>query len=169
MKKSLHDRETRSFKRANKNRWALIVTTPFHTPTPCSYTQSPHHAVHFFRPREMSSKRPVSRFREVVPVAKVNRRERRDPRFEETAGQLNPDLFKKSYAFVDDLKKKEKQLLQKEVKKTKSTERKAQLQKLLLQMVRSLNPPCTHTHTHTHTPWESLQSCLNFNRTIKKL
>jgi ribosomal RNA-processing protein 36 len=83
----------------------------------------------------MSSKRPVSRFREVVPVAKDSRREIRDPRFEETAGQLNSDLFKKSYAFVDELKKKEKQLMEREVHKTRSAGKKAQLQKLLLQMV----------------------------------
>ena len=83
----------------------------------------------------MSSKRPVSRFREVVPVAKDRQREIRDPRFEETAGQLNSDLFKKSYAFVDELKKKEKRLIEREVHKTRSAGKKAQLQKLLLQMV----------------------------------
>ena len=83
----------------------------------------------------MSSKRPVSRFREVVPVAKDRQREIRDPRFEETAGQLNSDLFKKSYAFVDELKKKEKQLIKREVHKTRSAGKKAQLQKLLRQMV----------------------------------
>lgn len=90
------------------------------------------------RPREMSSKRPVSRFREVVPVAKDGQRVVRDPRFEETAGQLNTDLFKKSYAFVDELKRKEKQLIEREVHKTRSAGKKAQLQKLLLQMVRLL-------------------------------
>lgn len=83
----------------------------------------------------MSSKRRVSRFREVVPVAKDRQREIRDPRFEETAGQLNSDLFKKSYAFVDELKKKEKRLIEREVHKTRSAGKKAQLQKLLLQMV----------------------------------
>lgn len=83
----------------------------------------------------MSSKRPVSRFREVVPVVKDKLSETRDPRFEETAGKLNSDLFKKSYAFVDELKKKEKQLIKREVHKTKSAGKKAKLQKLLLQMV----------------------------------
>ena len=83
----------------------------------------------------MSSKRPVSRFREVVPIAKNRQKVMRDPRFEESAGQLNPDLFKKSYAFVDELKKKEKQLIEREVRKTRSAGKKARLQKLLLQMV----------------------------------
>lgn len=63
----------------------------------------------------------------------------RDPRFEESAGQLNPDLFKKSYAFVDELKKKEKYLLEREVHKTRSAGKKARLQKLLLQMVQLQN------------------------------
>ena len=94
----------------------------------------------------MSSKRPVSRFREVVAVTKDKRREIRDPRFEEGAGQLNQDLFKKSYAFVDDMKKKEKLLIQKEVKKTKNTEKKAQLQSLLVRMVRLHTP--LHVYTH---------------------
>ena len=133
MKKSLQDRETRSFKRANKNRCCYLSTisicvTPYLAANgDCPYILP--------RPREVSSKHPVSRFREVVPVIKDKQREIRDPRFEETAGQLNPDLFKKSYAFVDDLKKKEKQLIQKEVRKTKNAEKKAQLQRLLLQMV----------------------------------
>lgn len=77
----------------------------------------------------------MSRFREVIPVAKDKQRVIRDPRFEATAGHLNPDLFKKSYTFVDELKKKEKQLVEREVHKTKSVGKKAQLQKLLLQMV----------------------------------
>ena len=97
----------------------------------------------------MSSKRPVSRFREVVAVTKDKRREIRDPRFEEGAGQLNQDLFKKSYAFVDDMKKKEKLLIQKEVKKTKNTEKKAQLQSLLVRMVR-LHTLYTHHVLYAH-------------------
>ena len=71
----------------------------------------------------------------MIPVAKDKQRVIRDPRFEETAGQLNTDLFKKSYAFVGELKKKEKQTIEREVQKTKSAGKKAQLQKLLLQMV----------------------------------
>lgn len=94
-----------------------------------------HVACTSHRPREMSSKRPVPRFREVVSVPKDSGKEIRDPRFEEAAGKLNPDLFKKSYAFVDDLKKQERQLVQKELRKAKGSEKKARLQHLLLQMV----------------------------------
>ena len=147
MKKSLHYREARSFKRANKNRcvcvdvhYHLVLQKLKHAPL-CMTTNTilPSDFLYitafFHRPREMSSKRPVSRFREVVPVVKDKLSETRDPRFEETAGKLNSDLFKKSYAFVDELKKKEKQLIKREVHKTKSAGKKAKLQKLLLQMV----------------------------------
>ncbi|GAB4856849.1 hypothetical protein Ancab_014769 [Ancistrocladus abbreviatus] len=49
------------------------------------------------RPVEMSSKRPVNRFREVVQVAK---KVARDPRFESLCGQLDVDRFKKRYDFL---------------------------------------------------------------------
>jgi ribosomal RNA-processing protein 36 len=53
------------------------------------------------RPREMTSKRPVGRFREVLQLKK---RKTRDPRFDAASGKLNEDLFKKSYAFLDEYK-----------------------------------------------------------------
>lgn len=110
LKQAKEERKTeRSFKRANKN-----------------------------RPREMSSKRPVSRFREVVVVGGPKRASASsqsvDPRFDERAGSLNEDLFKKSYAFVEEMKQSEKNAIEKAVKKTKSKERKEQLQRLIDQM-----------------------------------
>lgn len=83
------------------------------------------------RPREMSSKQPVSRFRQVIPVQK---HEIRDPRFDERTGQLNIDLFRKSYSFLDDMKVKEKTLVKKEAKKARNPVKKAKLQRLLQQM-----------------------------------
>ncbi len=53
------------------------------------------------RPREITSKRPVGRFREVLQVRKKTTR---DPRFDHASGKLNEDLFKKAYAFLDDVK-----------------------------------------------------------------
>ena len=35
---------------------------------------------------------------------------KRDPRFDDRSGHLNPDLFRKSYAFVEDQKEKEKKV-----------------------------------------------------------
>lgn len=53
------------------------------------------------RPLELSSRRQVSRFKNVVEVKK---KKVLDPRFDATAGRLNDDLFAKSYAFLDEYK-----------------------------------------------------------------
>lgn len=82
----------------------------------------------------MSSKKPVSRYMEVIHVPK-SESSTRDPRFNEKAGHLNFDLFKKTYSFVEDIKKKEKVILTKETKRTKDPERKEQLEKLLQRIV----------------------------------
>ena len=82
----------------------------------------------------MSSKKPVSRFREVVPVEKP-KEEKHDPRFDERAGTLNNDLFKKSFGFIEEMKKNEKHLVLKQARKTRDPEKKAKLQRLLQQMV----------------------------------
>ena len=76
----------------------------------------------------------MSQFREVVPILK-KKEETCDPRFSETAGKFNNDLFKKSFNFIDEMKKKEKFLLQKEAKKTRSVEKKRKLHALLNKMV----------------------------------
>lgn len=60
----------------------------------------------------------------------------RDPRFEKLSGHFNQDLFEKSYAFLDDYKKSEQDLLRQQIKKAKNPERREELQQLLLKMVR---------------------------------
>lgn len=85
----------------------------------------------------MSSKKPVSRFREVVLTQK-KKEEACDPRFDERAGKLNNDLFKKSFSFIEEMKEREKHLVLKESKKIHDPEKKEQLQRLLQQMVCSL-------------------------------
>lgn len=65
------------------------------------------------RPREMSAKKPVSTFREIVPVKKVVAR---DPRFDSLCGTFNEKAFKHSYAFINDLKKNDLKILQNELK-----------------------------------------------------
>ena len=52
-------------------------------------------------PSEVTSKRPVGRFREALQIRK---KVTRDPRFDSASGKLNEDLFKKSYAFLDEYK-----------------------------------------------------------------
>lgn len=83
------------------------------------------------KPREMSSRRPVSRFRHIVPVKKSAAR---DPRFGQRSGKFNPAMFKKAYSFIDEMKVKEKAMVEKELRKTKNPERKSQLHKLLQKM-----------------------------------
>ncbi|CAI9093970.1 OLC1v1029594C1 [Oldenlandia corymbosa var. corymbosa] len=72
------------------------------------------------RPMEMSSKKPVSRFREVIQVPK---KVGRDPRFESLCGNLDVDGFKKRYDFLykNELPA-EKEELKKQLKKTNDPE-----------------------------------------------
>eukprot|EP00118_Oscarella_pearsei_P027950 m.311429 g.311429 ORF g.311429 m.311429 type:complete len:244 (+) comp69515_c0_seq1:33-764(+) len=86
------------------------------------------------RPREMSSKAPVRKMREVtLPKSK---KERRDPRFDDQSGHLNMDLFKKSYAFIDEQKVEERKLIKKFIGKTKNVAKKEELSSLLHTMER---------------------------------
>ncbi|XP_060825998.1 ribosomal RNA processing protein 36 homolog [Bombus pascuorum] len=74
------------------------------------------------RPREMSSKKPISRFREVVQVKKYIPR---DPRFDSLCGTYDQKRFKRDYSFInkikeDDIKELKKELTEsKDPKKTK--------------------------------------------------
>ncbi|XP_059096042.1 uncharacterized protein LOC131890662 [Tigriopus californicus] len=70
------------------------------------------------RPREISSKKPVKRFRDVVGLtAKMNEKEhqKRDPRFDSLCGEYDSKLFKESYKFVDDIKVRERRQLEKQL------------------------------------------------------
>ncbi|XP_011072158.1 ribosomal RNA processing protein 36 homolog [Sesamum indicum] len=72
------------------------------------------------RPMEMSSKKPVSRFREVIQVPK---KVVRDPRFESLCGNLDVDGFKKRYNFLyENILPAEKEELKKQMKKAKDPE-----------------------------------------------
>jgi ribosomal RNA-processing protein 36 len=88
-----------------------------------------------YSPDEMSSKRPVKPFRQVIPTPSLDKRVKCDPRFDERCGHLNKDLFMKSYAFLDDIQDREKHQLAKEMKKTKSSIKREKLNKLLQRMV----------------------------------
>ncbi|KAJ0985256.1 hypothetical protein J5N97_003612 [Dioscorea zingiberensis] len=72
---------------------------------------------HKNRPMEMSSKKPVGRFREVIQAPK---RVVRDPRFESLCGTLDTEGFHKRYDFLFDVElPAEKEKLQKLIKKEK--------------------------------------------------
>ncbi|XP_046557875.1 ribosomal RNA processing protein 36 homolog [Haliotis rubra] len=83
------------------------------------------------RPAEASSKKPVSIYREVISVKK---KVTRDPRFDDLSGKYNEAIFKSSYAFLDDVKQREKEKLAKQLKKTKNDQKKKELQYLINRM-----------------------------------
>ncbi|KAM4594519.1 ribosomal RNA processing protein 36 homolog [Fundulus diaphanus] len=81
------------------------------------------------RPMEISAKNSPSFLRQVIPVKKSTRR---DPRFDSLSGEYKPIIFEKTYKFINDLKHREKEIIKKQLKKTKnSSQRKERLQSLL--------------------------------------
>uniref|UniRef100_A0A7E4UPZ7 rRNA biogenesis protein RRP36 n=1 Tax=Panagrellus redivivus TaxID=6233 RepID=A0A7E4UPZ7_PANRE len=54
-------------------------------------------------PREMSSKHPVSVYRQIDPNAVNYERRRQDPRFDRRAGEFNEGEFRRDYGFIDEL------------------------------------------------------------------
>ncbi|KAF9589110.1 hypothetical protein IFM89_019160 [Coptis chinensis] len=72
------------------------------------------------RPMEISSKKPVGRFREVIQVPK---QVIRDPRFESLCGNLDTDWFKRRYSFIYEAElPAEKEELKKLLKKSNDPE-----------------------------------------------
>ena len=90
-------------------------------------------AAHKGAPVEMGSKKPVSRFRVVVPLAK---RKGCDPRFEALSGQFNQDMFDKAYAFVGEKREDEIKKLKDQMKKLKNKEKRDLLQDELKELQR---------------------------------
>ncbi|KAB0357319.1 hypothetical protein FD754_001475 [Muntiacus muntjak] len=83
------------------------------------------------RPLEMSAKVRVPFLRQVVPVSK---KVARDPRFDDLSGEYNPEVFDKTYQFLDDIRAREKELVKKQLKKHRSGEEHEKLQQLLQRM-----------------------------------
>lgn len=69
-----------------------------------------------------------------MPIQK-KKEKNADPRFDERAGKFNDDLFKKSFSFINEMKKQEKEAIVKKVKKIKNPEEKHKLKRVLQQMV----------------------------------
>nr|CAD7426576.1 unnamed protein product [Timema monikensis] len=80
------------------------------------------------RPREMSSKVPVSLLCEVVPVKKVVPR---DPRFDTLCGAFNEKAFKSSYSFLSKVKQQELKQLKEDLKAEKNSNRKEKIRYLI--------------------------------------
>jgi len=82
-------------------------------------------------PVEMTSKKPVSKFRKVVAGLAAPSR---DPRFDDLSGTFNEHAFRKSYSFVDEHRGTELKAAMAELKKTKDEDRREQLVKLVQRM-----------------------------------
>ncbi|KAM9490819.1 ribosomal RNA processing protein 36 homolog isoform 1-T1 [Salvelinus alpinus] len=84
------------------------------------------------RPMEISAKRPAPFLRQVVPVKKSVSR---DPRFDDLSGEYKPEIFEKTYRFITDIKQRERDVVQKKLKKPmKGNQKKEKLQFLLKRM-----------------------------------
>ncbi|KAM4603565.1 ribosomal RNA processing protein 36 homolog [Polymixia lowei] len=83
------------------------------------------------RPMEISAKRHVPFLRQVVPVKKTILR---DPRFDDLSGEYKPEIFDKTYKFINDIRQREKEIVKKQLKKTKGNEKKERFQFLLKRM-----------------------------------
>ncbi|XP_065175505.1 ribosomal RNA processing protein 36 homolog [Sycon ciliatum] len=79
------------------------------------------------RPVEKSSKQRVSAFKDPLRKKKVAR----DPRFDDLSGKLNPDLFQKSYDFIESYQSTEKKELRREAKRTRDPNRKLEINTML--------------------------------------
>uniref|UniRef100_H3CGL7 rRNA biogenesis protein RRP36 n=1 Tax=Tetraodon nigroviridis TaxID=99883 RepID=H3CGL7_TETNG len=64
------------------------------------------------RPAEVSTRRPAPFLRQVVPVRTATFR---DPRFDDLSGQYKREIFEKTYKFIEDIKHREKEMVQKQV------------------------------------------------------
>lgn len=87
------------------------------------------------RPREMSSKKPVPRFKESVSVKKVIAR---DPRFDSLCGTFNEKAFKNAYAFINNLRENDLKTLKHELKETTDPKTKAKIKYLIQRLENQL-------------------------------
>ena len=84
-------------------------------------------------PTEMTSKRPVSRFREAVALPATGAR---DPRFDAAIGPVNEDQFRKNYGFLKEYRDSEIGMIRESLGKVKEEREKERLKKVLRSMVR---------------------------------
>nr|XP_040042861.1 ribosomal RNA processing protein 36 homolog [Gasterosteus aculeatus aculeatus] len=83
------------------------------------------------RPMEISSKRRAPFLRQVVSVKKPMQR---DPRFDDLSGEYKPEIFEKTFKFINDIKLKEREIIEKKLRKSKNSENKDKLEFLLKRM-----------------------------------
>ncbi|XXG99943.1 hypothetical protein Hte_006284 [Hypoxylon texense] len=105
---------------------------PESKPTDRPRLPKPHRA-HKHAPTEQTSKRPVTRKREAVPVLK---REARDPRFSSatSARPLDEDRARRAYSFLDEYRDAEMGRLRETIRKTRDPGAKEELKRALASM-----------------------------------
>lgn len=82
-------------------------------------------------PMELSTKRAVSRFREVIEVPSTRGR---DPRFDPMCGKLDTNRYESAYKFIDEYKTSEMEMLKQKISVTKDYEERKRLQTLMSRM-----------------------------------
>ncbi|TWU77566.1 rRNA bioproteinsis protein rrp36 [Metarhizium rileyi] len=85
-------------------------------------------------PLEQTSKRPVSRMREIIPDS---RRKARDPRFDPSVsriGKLDEAKARRAYAFLDEYRDSEMADLRGQIRKTRDEQAKERLKRQLMSM-----------------------------------
>ncbi|CAH0728205.1 unnamed protein product, partial [Brenthis ino] len=80
------------------------------------------------RPREMSSKKPVSMLQDIVPVKKT---EIRDPRFDPLCGTFDKKEFSENYNFLSGIRINDIKAIRAELKETTDPEKETKLRRLL--------------------------------------
>lgn len=83
-------------------------------------------------PLEISSKKPVSRFRKVVPVKVI---ERRDPRFDFQENHVTLTNLNSKYSFIKKYQEDEVKLLKNSLKHEKNSEKKEKIKKAIISLV----------------------------------
>ncbi|RYP25911.1 hypothetical protein DL768_011675 [Monosporascus sp. mg162] len=86
---------------------------------------------HKHAPAEQTTKKPVSRRREVVSVPRVAAR---DPRFDPVAGPVDEDRFRRAYSFLDEYQDSEMSQLREAIRKTRDERARAELKRALASM-----------------------------------
>ena len=99
----LENPNNKTFKRLNKNRFIILINCFL-----LLFFSKLIRVRLMRRPQELSSKKPVSVFRNVFQVKK--NQEPIDPRFNSAFGEYKPEFFRKRYSFINDLRMREKEV-----------------------------------------------------------
>ncbi|XP_067876071.1 LOW QUALITY PROTEIN: ribosomal RNA processing protein 36 homolog [Heterodontus francisci] len=95
------------------------------TPTTPPYDPQRHPRMTPTTPRMTPTTPPPA----AVPLQMV-----RDPRFDDLSGEYKPEIFNQTYSFLSDVRRKEKEVITKKLKKVKDPKRKQELEYLLQRM-----------------------------------